>query len=120
MHLTLQEYKDSCKLFMENFYMELGAFNNMLIVTNKKTSEAFTQNTMSVFQKALKIIDREEKNLGGDIAWCAIRYTVKTKNLDTGEEFLQNTMEFVKFKDNPDPICARVVESWALSDLSIG
>lgn len=28
--------------------------------------------------------------------WCAIRYTVKIKNLHTGEEFVQNTMEFVK------------------------
>ena len=43
--------------------------------------------------------------------WCAIRYT--------GEEFIQNTMEFVKFKMNPDPIGARVVEGWALSDLAI-
>ena len=33
--------------------------------------------------------------------WCAIRYTVKIKNLHTGEEFIQNTMEFVKFKMNP-------------------
>ena len=28
--------------------------------------------------------------------WCAIRYTVKIKNLHTGEEFVQNTMEFVQ------------------------
>ncbi len=51
--------------------------------------------------------------------WCAIRYTVKIKSLDTGKEFLQNTMEFVKFKQNPDPIGVRVVEGWALSDLAI-
>ena len=48
--------------------------------------------------------------------WCAIRYTVKIKNLDTGEEVLQNTMEFVNFKENPEPIGVRVVEGWALSD----
>ena len=48
--------------------------------------------------------------------WCAIRYTVKIKNLHTGEEVLQNTMEFVQFKENPDPIGVRVVEGWALSD----
>ena len=48
--------------------------------------------------------------------WAAIRYTVKVKNLDSGEEILQNTMEFVHFKDNPDPIGVRVVEGWALSD----
>lgn len=48
--------------------------------------------------------------------WAAIRYTVKVKNLDTGEEILQHTMEFVNFKENPDPIGVRVVEGWALSD----
>ena len=48
--------------------------------------------------------------------WAAIRYTVKVKNLDTQEEILQHTMEFVNFKDNPDPIGVRVVEGWALSD----
>ena len=51
--------------------------------------------------------------------WCAIRYTVKIKNLDTGDEILQNTMEFVKFRENPEPIGARVVEGWALSDISL-
>lgn len=48
--------------------------------------------------------------------WAAIRYTVKVKNLDTGEEILQNTMEFVNFKENPEPTGVRVVEGWALSD----
>ena len=48
--------------------------------------------------------------------WCAIRYTVKIKNLHTGEEILQNTMEFVMFRENPDPVGVRVVEGWALSD----
>ena len=48
--------------------------------------------------------------------WAAIRYTVKVKNLDTGEEILQNTMEFVNFKENPEPVGVRVVEGWALSD----
>lgn len=51
--------------------------------------------------------------------WCAIRYTVKIRNLDAGDEILQNTMEFVKFKKNPDPIGVRVVEGWALSDISL-
>lgn len=45
-----------------------------------------------------------------------IRYTVKIKNLHTGEEILQHTMEFVNFKNNSDPIGVRVVEGWALSD----
>lgn len=51
--------------------------------------------------------------------WCGIRYTVKIKNLDTGKEVLQNTMEFVKFKENPAPIGVRVVEGWALSDIPL-
>ena len=51
--------------------------------------------------------------------WCAIRYTVKIKNLETGEEINQNTMEFVKFKDNGGDIGVRVVEGWALSDTPI-
>lgn len=37
-------------------------------------------------------------------------------NLQTGEEVLQHTMEFVNFKNNPDPIGVRVIEGWALSD----
>jgi len=48
--------------------------------------------------------------------WCAIRYTVKIKNLRTGAEVLQHTMEFVSFKDNGGDIGVRVVEGWALSD----
>ena len=48
--------------------------------------------------------------------WCAIRYTVKIRNLHTGEEIFQNTMEFVQFKENPEPVGVRVVEGWALSD----
>lgn len=48
--------------------------------------------------------------------WCAIRYTVKVKNLHTGDEVLQHTMEFVKFKDNGGEVGVRVVEGWALSD----
>ena len=51
--------------------------------------------------------------------WCAIRYSVKIKNLDSGEEILQHTMEFVHFKDNPEPIGARVIEGWALSDIAL-
>lgn len=48
--------------------------------------------------------------------WAAICYTVNIKNLDNGQETLQHTMEFVNFKDNPDPIGVRMVEGWALSD----
>lgn len=51
--------------------------------------------------------------------WCAIRYTVKVKNLDTGKEISQNTMEFVEFKDNGDERGVLVVEDWALSDSAL-
>ncbi len=46
----------------------------------------------------------------------AIRYDVTIINKKTGERIPQKTMEFVHFKDNPEPIGARVVEGWALSD----
>ena len=48
--------------------------------------------------------------------WAAIRYTVTVTNKKTGKAFHQNTMEFVHFKDNPQPAGARVIEGWALSD----
>ena len=48
--------------------------------------------------------------------WCAIRYKVFITEKRTGEKFEQMAMEFVNFKDNPEPIGARVVEGWALSD----
>lgn len=48
--------------------------------------------------------------------WCAIRYQVIITNKQTNEEIVQNTMEFVHFKDNNGEIGARVVEGWALSD----
>jgi hypothetical protein len=83
--LTLQEYKDMMRKFLEAFDIELGEFYNMLVE--------------------------------GD--WCAIRYNVFVTNKQTGETIKQMTMEFVKFKDNPEPIGARVVEGWALSDLPL-
>ncbi len=51
--------------------------------------------------------------------WTAIRYTVKVKNLDTGKEIIQHTMEFVVFKENKDERGVRVVEGWALSDSAL-
>ena len=51
--------------------------------------------------------------------WCAIRYVVFITNKQTGERIEQMTMEFVNFKDNPEPIGARVVEGFALSDLPL-
>ena len=52
--------------------------------------------------------------------WCGIRYVVYVTNKKTGEKFTQNTMEFVHFKDNGGSIGARVIEGWALSDLTLG
>ena len=51
--------------------------------------------------------------------WCGIRYNVFVTNKQTGQRFEQMTMEFVKFKDNPEPIGARVIEGFALSDLPL-
>ncbi|MBN1950249.1 MAG: nuclear transport factor 2 family protein [Bacteroidales bacterium] len=48
--------------------------------------------------------------------WISIRYDVTIINKHTGERTEQQTMEFVNFKDNPEPIGARVIEGWALSD----
>lgn len=48
--------------------------------------------------------------------WCAIRYTVHITNKKTGEQFEQMSFEFVHFKENPEPVGARVVEGWAVSD----
>lgn len=52
--------------------------------------------------------------------WIAIRYVVYITNKQTGEKTRQQTMEFVNFKDNPDPVGARVKEGWALSDHPLG
>ncbi len=51
--------------------------------------------------------------------WCAIRYSVIITNKQTDEKIEQHTMEFVHFKDNPEPAGARVIEGWALSDKQI-
>jgi hypothetical protein len=84
--ITLQQYKDCCKNFMDHYDLNLGAFDNMIVVDD----------------------------------WCAIRYVVYVTNKATGEKFTQHTMEFVKFKDNGGEIGARVIEGWALSDLTVG
>ncbi|CZQ97685.1 nuclear transport factor 2 family protein [Trichococcus collinsii] len=48
--------------------------------------------------------------------WGAIRYNVYIIDKRTGERIEKKTMEFVKFKENPEPIGARVIEGWELSD----
>lgn len=46
--------------------------------------------------------------------WAEICYTVKVNGMDSREEILQQRIEFVKFKDNPNPIGVRVTEELAL------
>ncbi len=46
----------------------------------------------------------------------SIRYSTYSTNKNTGEKSKMHTMEFVHFKDNPEPIGARVIEGWAISD----
>lgn len=82
---TLEQYKSAMGQLFQKFDMELGEFENMLIVND----------------------------------WCAIRYSVFITNKDTGEKIKQQTMEFVHFKENEEPIGARVIEGWALSDTQI-
>ena len=48
--------------------------------------------------------------------WCAIRYAVRVTHKASGAAIDQTSMEFVNFTDNPDPVGARVVEGWAISD----
>ncbi len=55
-------------------------------------------------------------NIMAEGDWAAIRYVVYVTNKKTGSKTMMNTMEFVHFKDNPEPIGARVIEGWALSD----
>jgi len=48
--------------------------------------------------------------------WVAIRYSLEFTKKETGEKFVANNMEFVLFKDHPEPIGARCVEGWAITD----
>lgn len=48
--------------------------------------------------------------------WGAIRYAVYVTDKKTGKKSELKTMEFVHFKDNPQPVGARVIEGWAISD----
>lgn len=58
----------------------------------------------------------ELNNLLAEGDWAAIRYSVAITNKKTGEKSELKTMEFVHFKNNPEPIGLRVIEGWALSD----
>jgi hypothetical protein len=74
------------------------------------------KNMMSQLFVAYDIELGEFHNVIVEDDWGAIRYTVYITDKKTGERIEQKTMEFVHFKDNPDPVGARVIEGWALSD----
>ena len=54
----------------------------------------------------------EMYNMLIDNDWLSMRYSLLFTNKETGEESQEMTMEFVHFKDNPQPIGARVIEGW--------
>lgn len=74
------------------------------------------QDMMGLLFKKYTMILGDFENMIIQDNWCAIRYGVTIKDLKTGKEYPQQTMEFVTFKENPEPIGVRVVEGWALSD----
>ena len=47
--------------------------------------------------------------------WCAIRYDVIHIDKITGVKTTLESMEFVKFKQLPEPLGVKVVEGWATS-----
>ncbi len=74
---------------------------------------------MGQFFQAFDIELGEFYNMLVQDDWCAIRYNVFITNKQTGEKIEQMSMEFVQFKDNPEPIGARVIEGFALSDMPL-
>jgi hypothetical protein len=67
---------------------------------------------MSVFDIELGELD----NMLAEEDWTSIRYSVYFTNKKTGVKSEAKNMEFVHFKNNPEPIGARVIEGWALTD----
>ncbi|MCS7475078.1 hypothetical protein, partial [Myroides odoratimimus] len=82
------------------------------------TLQEYKDNMKSVFE-GYDVLLGEFHNMLIIDDWCAIRYTVFITDKKTGVTIKQETMEFVHFKENPDPIGARVIEGWALSDTPI-
>ncbi len=74
---------------------------------------------MRVFMDNFDILLGEMLNMLTKDDFIAIRYRVRVKDKRTGEEYEQMTMEFVQYKDNPEPIGARTYEGWAISDRPI-
>lgn len=85
------------------------------IYSNRLTLQQY-KDMMGQLFSAYDVELGEFHNMIIDGDWGAIRYSVHIINKHTGENIEQQTMEFVHFKDNPEPIGARVIEGWALSD----
>ncbi|MFA9378304.1 MAG: nuclear transport factor 2 family protein [Lachnotalea sp.] len=89
-----------------------GSQRRLTLQEYKDLMEKFFENfdvKLGEFQNMLVVDD-----------WCSIRYIVTSTNKATGESLNQKTMEFVNFKDNGGKIGARVIEGWALSDVTLG
>lgn len=65
----------------------------------------------------IRLGDLDNVLVEGD--WGSIRYKVYVTNKKTGAKSELNTMEFVHFKSNPEPVGARVIEGWAISDSTV-
>ncbi|MFC0220196.1 hypothetical protein ACFFJ7_17575 [Pseudochelatococcus lubricantis] len=83
--------------------------------SNRLTLQEY-KDLMSAMMSKYDIKIGEVKNMVIENDWGAIRYAVRITDRTTGEVINQMTMEFVQWKDNPQPIGARVIEGWALSD----
>ena len=78
------------------------------------------RHTLQEYKNAMKgVMEEEDVQLGEfhniivENDWGAIRYSVCSTNRKTGVKREYQVKEFVHFKDNPEPIGARVIEGWA-------
>ena len=78
------------------------------------------RHTLQEYKDAMKVVMAEEDvqlgefhNIIVENDWGAIRYSVCSTNRKTGEKRTYQVKEFVHFKNNPEPIGARVIEGWA-------
>ncbi|KAK8883032.1 hypothetical protein M9Y10_045680 [Tritrichomonas musculus] len=104
----------------DTLYEPDAHYNIQLKWPQKRLTLQEYKDMMKVFMSHFNVELGEFHNLIIKDDWCAIRYVVYVTNRQTNEKFTQNTMEFVHFKENPQPIGARVIEGWALSDLTLG
>jgi hypothetical protein len=86
------------------------------IYGNRLTLEGYKSMMGQVRAAGIKIELGDFYNMIVQGDWASIRYTATIINTKTGESHPAMMMEWVLFKNNPQPIGARVVEGWALSD----